>query len=45
MFEKLPEGVGHALINQRAGMEQVVYNHLLTESIETGVLSEKPSTA
>ena len=28
MFEKLPEGVGHALINQRAGMEQVVYNHL-----------------
>jgi Raf kinase inhibitor-like YbhB/YbcL family protein len=28
MFEKLPEEVGRALINQRAGMEQVVYNHL-----------------
>lgn len=28
MLEKLPESVGHALINQRAGMENVVYNHL-----------------
>jgi Raf kinase inhibitor-like YbhB/YbcL family protein len=28
MLEKLPEAVGHALVNQRAGMEQVVYNHL-----------------
>lgn len=28
MLEKLPEQLGHALINQRAGMEQVVYNHL-----------------
>lgn len=28
MLEKLPERVGQALINQRAGMEQVVYNHL-----------------
>lgn len=28
MLENLPEGVGHALINQRAGMEQVVYNHV-----------------
>jgi Raf kinase inhibitor-like YbhB/YbcL family protein len=28
MLEKLPEGVGLALINQRAGMEQVVYNEL-----------------
>jgi Raf kinase inhibitor-like YbhB/YbcL family protein len=28
MLEKLPEEVGHALINQRAGMEQVLYNHL-----------------
>jgi Raf kinase inhibitor-like YbhB/YbcL family protein len=28
MLEKLPESVGHALVNQRAGMEQVVYNHL-----------------
>jgi Raf kinase inhibitor-like YbhB/YbcL family protein len=28
MLEKLPEAVGHALANQRAGMEQVVYNHV-----------------
>jgi phosphatidylethanolamine-binding protein (PEBP) family uncharacterized protein len=28
MLEKLPEAVGHAMVNQRAGMEQVVYNHL-----------------
>jgi Raf kinase inhibitor-like YbhB/YbcL family protein len=28
MLEKLPEQLGQALINQRAGMEQVVYNHL-----------------
>jgi hypothetical protein len=28
MLEKLPEGVGQALVNQRAGMEQVVYNQL-----------------
>ena len=28
MLEKLPESVGHALINQRAGMETVVYNQL-----------------
>jgi Raf kinase inhibitor-like YbhB/YbcL family protein len=28
MLEKLPESVGHALINQRAGMESVVYNQL-----------------
>jgi Raf kinase inhibitor-like YbhB/YbcL family protein len=28
MLEKLPEEVGHALMHQRAGMEQVVYNHL-----------------
>jgi Raf kinase inhibitor-like YbhB/YbcL family protein len=28
MLEKLPENIGHALINQRAGMENVVYNHL-----------------
>ncbi len=31
MLEKLPERVGHALINQRAGMEQVVYNLLQRE--------------
>jgi Raf kinase inhibitor-like YbhB/YbcL family protein len=28
MLEKLPESVGHALVNQRAGMENVVYNQL-----------------
>ena len=28
MLEKLPESLGHALVNQRAGMEQVVYNNL-----------------
>lgn len=32
MFEKLSEHVGHALVNQRAGMEQVVYNHLHAKS-------------
>lgn len=31
MLEKLPESVGHALINQRAGMEQVLYNLLHRE--------------
>lgn len=31
MLEKLPESLGHALINQRAGMEQVVYNLLHRE--------------
>jgi Raf kinase inhibitor-like YbhB/YbcL family protein len=29
VLEKLPESVGHALINQRAGMENVLYNELL----------------
>jgi hypothetical protein len=28
MLEKLPQALGHALINQRAGMDNVVYNHL-----------------
>ena len=40
MLEKLPESVGHALINQRAGMENVVYNQLFrlraTERLEVG---------
>ena len=31
MLERLPESVGHALINQRAGMEHVVYNLLHAE--------------
>jgi Raf kinase inhibitor-like YbhB/YbcL family protein len=38
MLEKLPESLGHALINQRAGMEQVVYN-LLHRERETARLS------
>ena len=33
MLEKLPESVGHALINQRAGMENVVYNQLARERV------------
>lgn len=28
MLEKLPETLGHALVNQRAGMDSVVYNQL-----------------
>lgn len=28
MLEKLPESIGHALVNQRAGMENVLYNEL-----------------
>jgi Raf kinase inhibitor-like YbhB/YbcL family protein len=28
MLENLPESLGHALVNQRAGMESVVYNQL-----------------
>jgi Raf kinase inhibitor-like YbhB/YbcL family protein len=28
VLEKLPESIGHALVNQRAGMENVVYNAL-----------------
>jgi Raf kinase inhibitor-like YbhB/YbcL family protein len=31
MLEILPESIGHALINQRAGMENVVYNLLHRE--------------
>ena len=31
MLQKLPESVGHALINQRAGMEHVLYNLLHRE--------------
>jgi Raf kinase inhibitor-like YbhB/YbcL family protein len=31
VLEKLPESVGHALLNQRAGMEKVLYNQLFRE--------------
>ena len=31
MLEKLPESIGQALVNQRAGMENVVYNQLFRQ--------------
>ena len=31
VLEKLPDSVGHALINQRAGMENVLYNELFRQ--------------
>jgi Raf kinase inhibitor-like YbhB/YbcL family protein len=31
MLQKLPEELGHALVNQRAGMDQVVYNRVHAE--------------
>jgi Raf kinase inhibitor-like YbhB/YbcL family protein len=43
MLEKLPESVGQALINQRAGMEHVVYN-LLHRERETARLSVSSPT-
>jgi Raf kinase inhibitor-like YbhB/YbcL family protein len=43
MLEKLPESVGHALINQRAGMDHVVYN-LLHRERETARLSVRSPT-
>jgi Raf kinase inhibitor-like YbhB/YbcL family protein len=43
MLEKLPEALGQALINQRAGMEQVVYNHLHAQQ-ETPRLSVESPT-
>jgi Raf kinase inhibitor-like YbhB/YbcL family protein len=35
MLEKLPESIGQALINQRAGMESVVYNQLHAQRVVT----------
>jgi Raf kinase inhibitor-like YbhB/YbcL family protein len=43
MLEKLPEALGHALINQRAGMEQVVYNHLHAQRETPRIAVESPS--
>jgi Raf kinase inhibitor-like YbhB/YbcL family protein len=42
MLEKLPESVGHALINQRAGMDNVVYNqlHRRRQTARLGVRSQ-----
>jgi Raf kinase inhibitor-like YbhB/YbcL family protein len=37
MLEKLPESLGHALVNQRAGMENVLYNQLFRQR-QTGRL-------
>jgi Raf kinase inhibitor-like YbhB/YbcL family protein len=37
VLEKLPESVGHALLNQRAGMDKVLYNQLFRER-QTGRL-------
>jgi hypothetical protein len=43
MLEKLPEGLGRALINQRAGMEQVVYNHLHAQRETSRFSVESPA--
>jgi Raf kinase inhibitor-like YbhB/YbcL family protein len=43
MLEKLPESVGHALINQRAGMEHVVYNLLQHERTSARLSVSSPA--
>jgi Raf kinase inhibitor-like YbhB/YbcL family protein len=43
MLEKLPEALGQALINQRAGMEQVVYNHLHAQRETSRITVESPT--
>lgn len=43
MLEKLPESVGHALINQRAGMEHVVYNVLQRERTSARLSVSSPT--
>ena len=43
MLEKLPESVGHALINQRAGMEHVVYNLLQRERTSARLSISSPT--
>jgi Raf kinase inhibitor-like YbhB/YbcL family protein len=43
MLEKLPESLGEALINQRAGMEQVVYNHLYAQRELPRITVESPA--
>jgi Raf kinase inhibitor-like YbhB/YbcL family protein len=43
MLEKLPEGLGQALINQRAGMEQVLYNHLHAQRETSRMTVESPA--
>jgi Raf kinase inhibitor-like YbhB/YbcL family protein len=43
MLEKLPESIGHALINQRAGMDNVVYNEL--QRVRPAARMEVSSTA
>jgi Raf kinase inhibitor-like YbhB/YbcL family protein len=43
MLQKLPESVGHALINQRAGMEQVLYNLLHRERTSARLSVSSPT--
>jgi Raf kinase inhibitor-like YbhB/YbcL family protein len=43
MLEKLPEVLGQALINQRAGMDQVVYNHLHAHRETPRISVESPT--
>jgi Raf kinase inhibitor-like YbhB/YbcL family protein len=43
MLEKLPEGLGQALVNQRAGMEQVVYNRLHAQRETPRITVESPT--
>jgi len=43
MLEKLPEGLGQALVNQRAGMAQVVYNHLHAQGESARITVSSPA--
>jgi len=43
MLQKLPESVGHALINQRAGMEHVLYNLLHRERTSARLSVSSPT--
>jgi Raf kinase inhibitor-like YbhB/YbcL family protein len=43
MLQKLPESVGHALINQRAGMEHVLYNLLHRERTSARLSVSSPA--
>jgi Raf kinase inhibitor-like YbhB/YbcL family protein len=45
MLEKIPESIGHALINQRAGMEHVVYNLLYRERRTSRLQLHSPAFA
>ena len=45
MLEMLPESIGHALINQRAGMDNVVYNLLYRERRTQRIQLRSPAFA